>query len=199
MIKQEIHIVGYDTLYNILIEIENNLSFSILNHSNENEITETLRLKKVDIKNSLFLTIKHKNYLINNLNIDKKNIFLMPNIPTEIHSLLENINIQLIKIRYNYQSKFFLKDYILDLNSREINRDNKKLKLTEKEIDTILFLKNQKNPQKIKTLLTEVWGYLKDIETHTVETHIHRLRKKILDKFQDDKFILSREDGYLIE
>ena len=92
-----------------------------------------------------------------------------------------------------------MKKYILDLNSREISKDSKKLKLTEKEIDTILFLHNKKTPQTIKVLLTDVWGYMSNIETHTVETHIYRLRKKILDIFNDDNFILSHDDGYFIE
>ena len=118
--------------------------------------------------------------------------------PVDIYSFIEKINIKLIKLRYNYQSKVFLKKYILDLNSREINKDKKKLKLTEKEINTILFLYDKKTPQNIKTLLSEVWGYLNEVETHTVETHIYRLRKKIFDVFNDKNFILSHEDGYII-
>ena len=111
---------------------------------------------------------------------------------------MEKINIQLIKLRYDYQSKVILKNYTLDLNSRDINKNNKKLKLTEKEIDTILFLYNKKNPQNVKILLSEVWGYLHDVETHTVETHIHRLRKKIKDHFNDESFIISCNEGYKI-
>ena len=72
------------------------------------------------------------------------------------------------------------------------------MKLTEKEIDTILFLYNKKTPQSIKTLLSEVWGYLNDVETHTVETHIHRLRKKIKNQFNDEDFIISCDEGYKI-
>ena len=72
------------------------------------------------------------------------------------------------------------------------------MKLTEKEVETILFLHNKKTPQSIKTLLLEVWGYLNDVETHTVETHIHRLRKKIKNQFNDDNFIISHDEGYSI-
>ena len=113
--------------------------------------------------------------------------------------MIEKINIQLIKQRYNYQSKVFLKNYVLDINSREIIKENKRLKLTEREIDTILFLANKIKPQNIKTLLSEVWGYMPGIETHTVETHIYRLRKKIVDTFNDNDFIVSHDDGYLIK
>ena len=87
----------------------------------------------------------------------------------------------------------------MDINSREISKSNKKLKLTEREIDTILFLNSKKEPQSIKTLLSEVWGYMAEIETHTVETHIYRLRKKIAEEFDDNNFILSHDNGYLIE
>ena len=131
--------------------------------------------------------------------LEKKQIFQISDMPVDIYSFIEKINIKLIKLRYNYQSKVFLKKYILDLNSREINKDKKKLKLTEKEINTILFLYDKKTPQNIKTLLSEVWGYLNEVETHTVETHIYRLRKKIFDVFNDKNFILSHEDGYIIE
>ena len=112
--------------------------------------------------------------------------------------MIEIINIKLIRQKYIHQSNVTLKDYILDINSREIRKDNKKLKLTEKEIDTILFLNNKKKPQSIKILLSEVWGYMSDIETHTVETHIYRLRKKILNVFKDENFIESCDEGYQI-
>ena len=72
------------------------------------------------------------------------------------------------------------------------------MKLTEKEIETILFLYNKKKPQNIKILLSEVWGYLNDVETHTVETHVHRLRKKIKNQFNDENFITSHDEGYKI-
>ena len=199
MIKQKIHIVDHPILYNILHEIENNLSFNIFYYSNKNKILNEFESNKIDINKSLFLTKKNSSFLEKNLNVNKKQIFQISDGPYDIYSLIEKINIQLIKLRYDYQSKIFLKKYILDLNSREISKDSKKLKLTEKEIDTILFLHNKKKPQTIKVLLTDVWGYMSNIETHTVETHIYRLRKKILDIFNDDNFILSHDDGYLIE
>ena len=198
MIKQKIHIIDCEALYNILIEIKNSLSFHVLHYLNEKEILKLFNYNKVDIKKSLFLTKKSNNYLINNLKIDKKQIIHLVDAPIDIYTLVEKINIQLLKLRYNYQSRVILNDYILDLNSREINKNKKKLKLTEKEIDTILFLYNKKNPQSIKTLLSEVWGYLNDVETHTVETHIHRLRKKIKNQFNDEDFIISYDEGYKI-
>ncbi len=198
MIKQKIHIVDCEALYSILIEIKNDLSFDVLHYVDEKEILNKLKFNNADIKKSLFLTKKNNIYLNKNLKIDKKQIIQISNIPFNIYSLIEKINIQLMKLRYDYQSKIILKNYILDINSREINKINKKVKLTEKEVETILFLHNKKTPQSIKTLLSEVWGYLNDVETHTVETHIHRLRKKIKNQFNDDNFIISHDEGYSI-
>ena len=76
------------------------------------------------------------------------------------------------------------------------NKEN--LKLTEREIEIILFLQNSKTPQKIENLQRKVWGHNSNLETHTVETHIYRLRKKIIDKFKDSNFINSTKTGYKI-
>ena len=120
------------------------------------------------------------------------------NLPIEIDKLLELINVQLIKQKYSYQSKINIKNYIINLNSRTIIKNNKSLKLTEKEINIILFLNNKK-PQKINILQNQVWKYLFKLETHTVETHIYRLRKKMNDNFKDDNFIISSDAGYFIK
>ena len=108
------------------------------------------------------------------------------------------LNIKLIKQKYIDQSKIEIKKYNLDLNSREIMKNEKKLKLTEREIDIILYLNENKNPQNIEILQKKVWGHVSDLETHTVETHIYRLRKKIKDIFGDDNFIISLDSGYKI-
>ena len=199
MIKQNINIVNYQTLYNILEEIKTYLSFNIFNYFDEKEFLKHLETNEIDINKSLFLVKKKDKFFYKNLKINKNQIFEVPDLPIKLYSLIEKINIQLIKQRYNYQSKVFLKNYVLDINSREIIKENKRLKLTEREIDTILFLGNKIKPQNIKTLLSEVWGYMPGIETHTVETHIYRLRKKIADTFNDNDFILSHDDGYLIK
>ena len=89
--------------------------------------------------------------------------------------------------------------YIIDLNSREMLIKDIKLKLTEKEINTITYLSNTNKPVGIEELQKMVWSYQSDIETHTVETHIYRLRKKILNTFNDDAFIVSKKNGYQIK
>ena len=215
MNKQTINIVGVHTLYNIFEEIKDNLSFNVANFDKEDNFLKLYRENKIDIANSLILTkAENKDLFVKKNNINKQNIFLFYNkdnnydinleynllkYPIEIYSLIEKINIQLIKQRYNYQSKIKLNDYYLDLNSRNIAKKNKSLKLTEREMDIILFLNDKKKPQKINILQNEVWEYSSDLETHTVETHIYRLRKKINNKFKDNKFIISTDEGYIIK
>ena len=74
-----------------------------------------------------------------------------------------------------------------------------KLKLTEKEINTIIYVSKSNKPVSINELQEKVWSYQSDMETHTVETHVYRLRKKILGKFSDNQFIISKKDGYQIK
>jgi len=80
-----------------------------------------------------------------------------------------------------------------------MSTENESLKLTEREMEIILFLNDCKTPQKINDLQNKVWSYSSELETHTVETHIYRLRKKINDNFNDEKFILSLKKGYQIK
>ena len=215
MNKQTINIVGVHTLYNIFEEIKDNLSFNVANFDKEDNFLKFYRENKIDIANSLILTkAENKDLFVKKNNINKQNIFLFYNkdnnydinleynllkYPIEIYSLIEKINIQLIKQKYNYQSKIKLNDYYLDLNSRNIAKKDKSLKLTEREMDIILFLNDKKKPQKINILQSQVWEYSSDLETHTVETHIYRLRKKINNKFKDNKFIISTDEGYIIK
>ena len=215
MNKQTINIVGVHTLYNIFEEIKDNLSFNVANFDKEDNFLKLYRENKIDIVNSLILTkAENKDLFVKKNNINKQNIFLFYNkdnnydinleynllkYPIEIYSLIEKINIQLIKQKYNYQSKIKLNDYYLDLNSRNITKKDKSLKLTEREMDIILFLNDKKKPQKINILQSQVWEYSSDLETHTVETHIYRLRKKINNKFKDNKFIISTDEGYIIK
>ena len=112
--------------------------------------------------------------------------------------MIDKINTNLLKQKFSFQSSINIKDYILNLNSRVISKKENELKLTEREIEIILFLKDKKKPQNINILQKEVWSYVTDLETHTVETHIYRLRKKISDKFKDNNFILSSKEGYSI-
>ena len=208
MIKYNIILVECNPLYQILFEIKNNFLFEIKNFILKD-------LNKADLTNSIILSkFIHKDYLLKNKNIEqKKIIFLLKKnenfnkinntqyivYPFNIYDLVEKINTELIKQKYNDQSFIKILNYSLDINSRIISNDSGRLKLTEREVDIILFLNDHKKPQKVNILQNQVWKYSSELETHTVETHIYRLRKKIIDKFKDDNFILSDENGYFIK
>ncbi len=192
MIKQKVFIIKYDLLYEILNEIKENLSFDIIKYKNEENF---IKDNNFDKQNSLIIT-KFNNKL--NLNLDNKNIFELQNYPVLFNKLIELINIQLMKIKFNHQSRVIVKDYELDLNSKTFSKAHLILKLTEKEIEIILYLSKNKNKCNVLDLQKKIWGYVEDTETHTVETHIYRLRKKIASKFKDDSFILSHPEGYFI-
>ena len=107
-------------------------------------------------------------------------------------------------IDLNTKKKFFtnssikIKSYILDKNEKKLKKEKLFIIITEKEIQLLELLFNKKKPIQKKDILEKVWKYAPDADTHTVETHIYRLRKKIFDKFKDEKFILNKKDGYLI-
>ena len=208
MIKHNIILVECNPLYQILFEIKNNFLFEMKNFILKD-------LNKADLTNSIILSkFIHKDYLFKNKNIEqKKIIFLLKKnenfdkinnsqhifYPFNIYDLVEKINTELIKQKYNDQSFIKILNYSLDINSRIISNASGSLKLTEREVDIILFLNDHKKPQKVNILQNQVWKYSSELETHTVETHIYRLRKKIIDKFKDDNFILSDENGYFIK
>ena len=112
---------------------------------------------------------------------------------------MENINIRFLKDRFNEQSEISLSEYNLNLNSRYIYKSDIKLNITQRETDIILFLKNSDKPVKTEELQKHVWGHKSKLETHTVETHIYRLRKKFEEIFKDNTFIKSTKSGYKIK
>ena len=112
--------------------------------------------------------------------------------------LLEKINIEFLKKNFNKKSEIIIGIYKFNLNSREMFYQNTNLKLTEKEINSIIYLSKSGKAVKIQELQSEVWGYQSELETHTVETHIYRLRKKISKVFDDENFITSKKNGYEI-
>ena len=195
MIKQNVFIVNFNSLYEILGEIKEDLSFKIIKYDKE---VDFLKASNSDTRNSLIISKSNQKLLLNK-NIKEKNLLNCDGFPLHLNKLLELINIQLIKLRFNYQSKINIKGYELNLNSKFFSKDNLSLKLTEKEIKIILYLNETKNKHDVLDLQKNIWDYSPDIETHTVETHIYRLRRKIDNKFNDMNFILSHQNGYFIE
>ncbi len=187
MSTQNLIIYKFSELYHIFEELSLDLNFNITFVENEKSLNE----KVETLKNSLI--ISNKKYL------DISNQFILEDIPINIFKLVEKINIEFLKIQFNSQSEIKINNYTIDLNSREMLIKNIKLKLTEKEINIITFLSKSNLSVSIDELQEKVWSYQPDIETHTVETHIYRLRKKILNTFNDDEFIISEKNGYKIK
>tara|TARA_B100001250_G_scaffold114713_1_gene97176 strand:- start:259 stop:822 length:564 start_codon:yes stop_codon:yes gene_type:complete len=187
MNKQNLIIYDFNELFSILIEIKSNLNFNLLNVSKK-EFSEL----KLDNLSSYLIITKKK---IQNL----ENQIVLNNYPLKITKIIEIININFLKIKFIQQSDIDLGFYKLNLNSRKIFNDKNELSLTEKEANIIIFLKKSEKPVSIDELQTEVWGHNSKLDTHTVETHIYRLRKKISNKFNNHDFIKSTKLGYNIK
>jgi DNA-binding response OmpR family regulator len=175
-------IYDFKELFKILYEIKKELNYEIIEISGENPLN-----KKDD-----HLVIVKK--LVKNLN----NQILIKSLPIKLSKLIEKLNIEFLKKNFHNQSELKIKKYNLDINSRELIFKEKKIKLTEKESNIILYISNSTKPVSIEDLQLNVWGYHSDLETHTVETHVYRLRKKILATFDDSDFIKSKKNGYQI-
>ena len=181
-------IILYDCphIYKILKEINDVLKLEIVNIENKKDLDDL-------IKNNDDYLIMH-----NNVEQNKKNQILLNDLPLKIDKLIEKINLAILKKTFVSKSNMSVGNYILDFNSREISFQKKKLKLTEQEIKILIYLEKIKVPAKVDKLQKDIWGYNDDLETHTVETHIHRLRKKFENFFNDKDIILSTKQGYKI-
>jgi len=194
MIKQNVFIININSLYEILDEIKENLSFKIIKFENEDDL-----INSSDLDLNSLIIAKNNDKLLLNKNITAKNLLNLKEFPLILNKLLESINIKLIKLKFNQQSQVIIKGYKLNLNSKFFSKKDLNIKLTEKEIEIILYLNNTKIKHDVADLQKNIWGYSANMETHTVETHIYRLRKKISDLFGDENFIISHKDGYFIE
>ena len=182
---QTLVIYDFKALYEILSEIEKYLNFNLI------KINKLKELNFNSLENYLIISDKKKK------DVDEQ--IIVNELPIEINKLIENINIKFLKKKYSQQSEINLGNYKLNLNSRRMHKNETSLSLTEREANILIFLNNSKKPVNISKLQTEVWGHNSKLETHTVETHIYRLRKKINKIFNDKYFIKSSKSGYIIQ
>ena len=183
---QNLIIYRSSVLHSILKELSLNLNYNIYDIEDENSLNDKIK----NLNNYLIISSKKLSYIDNQL--------ILYNTPINISKLLEKINIEFLKLHFNNQSKIKISRYTIDINSKTMQLNDAKLKLTEKEINIILYLSKSDNSVDIDELQKKVWSYQSEVETHTVETHIYRLRKKIFKIFDDDQFIVSEKRGYLI-
>ena len=182
MTNQKLIIYDFTQLYLILDELKDQINFEIINIEKEK--------LNLPLDNSLIITRKKIPSIENQI--------ILEAIPIKLIKLIEKLNISFLKKKFSEQSELNISNYKINLNSREMSLKDLSLKLTEKECKVILFLSKSNKPVNVDQLQSEVWGFNSKLETHTVETHIYRLRKKINDKFNDESFIISKKNGYQI-
>ena len=202
-----INLIGQSVLEEVLRENLKHINFEIKSFKKFNEIIQDSKVKNSSI---LVASLKDYDLFINSklnipvlfLNFGSKKSYTTSaeiiNCPFQLNNFVERINVIFLKNKFLNNSNLNILNYEINLNSKEILRDGQKLKLTEREINFILFLKNSNSPQNIKSILKSVWNYSPNLETHTVETHVHRLRKKFFSHFKDDNFIKINKKGYFI-
>ena len=191
MLNSKVFIINNKVLYDVLTELKNQYIFNIIFFENKEDFLISLKNEKYED----FIIIDKKSF---GKEIDINRFLIIKNYPIKLIELIQNINIKILQSSFNFKSSISINKYIINLNSRNLIKEKKSLKLTEKEINLLLYLKKANEPQKVNKLQENVWYYVNDLETHTVETHIYRLRKKIKDRFQDDDFIRSKKTGYEI-
>jgi len=201
-------VLGSDSFLNILNELEfNNLldSSNQLNSTDKKIIVKILfpeNLKINEVKSyllqnePLILFFNHKEY-INKYNLSLLDFHVPLELPVEILSLKEILNILITKYNFFKKSKIIIKDYEVDSNERSITKKKVKVKLTEKELDLILTLNNSNGLNK-SFLLKSIWKHTLNLDTHAFETHLHRLRKKINKYFKDKNFIIEKNSLYYL-
>ena len=188
---------------NYNISQENNVNFDKKDESNSTvRIIFPEKLKLIDVKKYFIENIptifflKDKNYLLKN-NLSLLNFHQNLSLPVDIQSFREILNILITKYSFFKKSKIIINNYEIDSNQRIITREGTKVKLTEKELELILFLNKNSGLDK-SLLLKKIWNHNSELETHAFETHLHRLRKKIERFFKDKKFIIEKNSLYYL-
>ena len=196
MVNQKLYIINLSNFYDIISELKEHIPYEIFKFENKEIFLDKYKSKCISIENSILVVHeKEYNFFVKNVNEDQI-IKFKP--PVNFFTFIENLNVKFIKKKYQDQSNVNVKEFSLDINSRELKKDKLSLKLTERETDMILYLNDSKKPVNVETLEKEIWQHSSDLETHTVETHIYRLRKKIKTEFGNDDLIKSDKDGYII-
>ena len=194
------------------LDVLNELEFSyILNTDSTNNynkkkllvkilFAENIEIKKVKnllLQNEpIILFLNHKEYIKKN-KIILLDFHVILELPIEILSFKEILNILITKYNFFKKSKIVINNYEIDSNERSISKQKVKVKLTEKELELILSLNNNNGLDK-SYLLKSIWKHSLDLDTHAFETHLHRLRKKINKNFKDKNFIIEKNSLYYL-
>ncbi len=196
MVNQKLYIINLSNFYDIISELKEHIGYEISKFDDKKIFFDKYKNGSISTENSI-LIVHEKEYELFVKNINEDQIIKFKP-PVNIFAFIENLNVRFIQKKYQDQSNVNVKEFFLDINSRELKKGKSTLKLTERETDMILFLNNSNKPVNIETLEKEIWQHSSELETHTVETHIYRLRKKIKAEFGNDDLIKSNKNGYTI-
>jgi len=210
--KNSILVLGTKNLNNSLSEIKEYLNFTLVFYDKISFLEPSIKTinsvlvdseicNEVDIlylvrklKNKPILLLKKKNFF-DTIKIDYSDDIILPSSPLEISNRVTNL---IIAKKFNQNSFLKVKEYVVDKNERKLKKENLSINITEREIQLIELLFNEKKPISKKNILKEIWKYAENADTHTIETHVYRLRKKIFNKFKDENFIINFKAGYSI-
>ena len=179
--------------FNLTI-LEENFDFNIIDTSSTLLVHEDFLIIKKNIESLRKIDNKKIIFSISGKIKGFENNIKLPTSFDELNEIIVTLN---IKENFANNSKIIIKDYVLDKNKKQIKKKNTSINLTEKEIQLLELLK-RKSPLTKEKILSTIWKYADDADTHTVETHIYRLRRKINENFYDDNFILNNKEGYSI-
>ncbi len=201
MHKLNIKILGPSSFVSTLNELKIYLKFNpSMDGLNDNPIAILFHIDAlqdvnqknyIDSKDSIKICVGKKNELKDNFDANLE----LPTTLKEINAIIENT---VAKKKFNKNSSIIIKDYLLNKNEKKLSKSSDFIILTEKEVQLLELFLNSKKPLSKDRILSLVWNYSSDADTHTVETHIYRLRKKITEKFMDQKFILNDKNGYYL-
>ena len=201
MHKLNVKILGPSSFVSTLNELKIYLKFNpLIDGLNDNPIAilfhidalqDTNQKNYIDNKDSIKICVGKKDELKDNFDANLE----LPTTLKEINTIIENT---VAKKKFNKNSSIIIKDYLLNKNEKKLSKSSDFIILTEKEVQLLELFLNTKKPLSKDRILSLVWNYSSDADTHTVETHIYRLRKKITEKFMDEKFILNNKNGYYL-
>ena len=185
MYLKKIFIYNSTKLFEILNEIKTELNY------------EVNKINKNDHKKKNFEELKNSLIISTDTNLDTDNSLVFKNLPIKIYNMVEIINLRFLKNQFKNQSEIRIGRYYLNLNSRKISFQNIYQSFTERECNLIIFIHLQTKVS-LEEIQKNVWNYSSDLETHTVETHIYRIRKKMMDTFNDNNFIKFDKNKYFL-
>ena len=200
MHKLNVLILGPSSFVTTLNELQKFLKFNPLFNNNDNhnvilyhvDVLQNLKQKEyIESSDSLKICAGQKKNIIGNCDASLE----LPTSLKEINTTIENTA---AKNQFNKNSSIEIKNYVLNKNEKKLSKLENFIILTEKEVQLLELFLNSETPISKDKILSSVWNYSSDADTHTVETHIYRLRKKIIDKFLDEKFIQNNKEGYYL-